>query len=34
MHVGMCAFFQNLDGQHTDREVYQHELAPSPFDAS
>src|SRR5438094_450396 len=27
MHVGMCAFFQNLDGQHTDREVYQHELA-------
>src|SRR5207248_2577651 len=21
MHVGMCAFFQNLDGQHTDREV-------------
>ena len=27
MHVGMCAFFQNLDGQHTDRQVYQHELA-------
>jgi hypothetical protein len=22
MHVGMCAFFQNLDGRHTDREVY------------
>jgi len=21
MHVGLCAFFQNLDGQHTDREV-------------
>jgi alkanesulfonate monooxygenase SsuD/methylene tetrahydromethanopterin reductase-like flavin-dependent oxidoreductase (luciferase family) len=27
MHVGMCAFFQNLGGEHTDREVYQHELA-------
>src|SRR5437867_7537862 len=27
MHVGMCAFFQNLDGQHTDREVWRHELA-------
>jgi alkanesulfonate monooxygenase SsuD/methylene tetrahydromethanopterin reductase-like flavin-dependent oxidoreductase (luciferase family) len=27
MHVGMCAFFQNLDGRHTDREVYRHEIA-------
>ena len=24
MHVGMCAFFQNLDRQHTDRQVYPH----------
>ena len=28
MHVGMCAFFQNLDGQHTDREVYQRKVLP------
>ena len=34
MHVGMCAFFQNLDGQHTDREVWQHELAMSGGGAS
>ena len=27
MHVGMCTFFQNLDGGHSDREVYRHELA-------
>jgi alkanesulfonate monooxygenase SsuD/methylene tetrahydromethanopterin reductase-like flavin-dependent oxidoreductase (luciferase family) len=27
MHVGLCAFFQNLDGRHTDREVWEHELA-------
>src|SRR5690554_3720506 len=27
MHVGLCAFFQNLDGRHTDREVWQHECA-------
>ncbi len=27
MHVGMTTFFQNLTGQHTDREVYQHELS-------
>ena len=27
MHVGMCAFFQNLGGRHTDREVYRHEIA-------
>jgi len=36
MHVGMCAFFQNLDGQHIDREVLprMQALAPrSPFHA-
>ena len=27
MHVGMTTFFQNLSGNHTDREVYQHELS-------
>ena len=27
MHVGMTTFFQNLSGDHTDREVYQHELS-------
>lgn len=27
MHVGMSTFFQNLAGQHTDREVYKHELS-------
>ncbi len=27
MHVGYSAFFQNLSGQHTDEEVYRHELA-------
>lgn len=26
MHVGMSVFFQNLDGAHTDAEVYRHEL--------
>ena len=26
MHVGMTTFFQNLRGEHTDREVYLHEL--------
>lgn len=26
MHVGMSAFFQNLDGRHTDAEIYRHEL--------
>ena len=27
MHVGYSAFFQNLTGEHTDAEVYKHELA-------
>ncbi len=27
MHVGYSAFFQNLSGEHTDAEVYRHELA-------
>ncbi len=32
MHVGMCAFFQNLDGQHTDREVYIFSYGGMPHD--
>jgi alkanesulfonate monooxygenase SsuD/methylene tetrahydromethanopterin reductase-like flavin-dependent oxidoreductase (luciferase family) len=27
MHVGYTAFFQNLTGEHTDEEIYRHELA-------
>ena len=27
MHIGYSAFFQNLSGQHTDEDVYRHELA-------
>jgi alkanesulfonate monooxygenase SsuD/methylene tetrahydromethanopterin reductase-like flavin-dependent oxidoreductase (luciferase family) len=27
MHVGMSAFFQNLTGQETDREVYAQAVA-------
>ncbi|MCZ6785472.1 MAG: LLM class flavin-dependent oxidoreductase [Proteobacteria bacterium] len=27
MHVGMSVFFQNLEGQRSDREIYAHELS-------
>ncbi len=27
MHIGMSTFFQNLTGEHTDAEVYRHELS-------
>lgn len=27
MHIGYSAFFQNLSGEHTDEQVYRHELA-------